>query len=167
MAITFAIGGSLLAAMKYFKKEKEEREYCCGTFLDCPLVAGCSTVFKSQTEVVTLVVVNCKEVCGLCRPLIFTVIEKERTRSIGRPALGGPFSLVDHNNKPAKSEDFLGQWVLLYFGFTHCPDICPDELEKMIEVVEEIGSEKLATVTAAQNLHPGDGFTFSCVPQIK
>ncbi|KAL7377504.1 hypothetical protein ABVT39_000633 [Epinephelus coioides] len=90
LAITFAIGGTLLGAMKYFKKEKEE------------------------------------------------LIEKERTKSIGRPALGGPFSLIDHNNKPTKSEDFLGQWILIYFGFTHCPDICPDELEKMIEVVDEI-----------------------------
>lgn len=58
---------------------------------------------------------------------------------MGRPALGGPFSLTDHHNRPRSSEDFLGQWVLLYFGFTHCPDICPDELEKMIEVVDEIG----------------------------
>uniref|UniRef100_A0A8C7YKP4 Synthesis of cytochrome C oxidase 1 n=1 Tax=Oryzias sinensis TaxID=183150 RepID=A0A8C7YKP4_9TELE len=66
------------------------------------------------------------------------LLEKERNKSIGRPALGGPFSLVDHNNKPTKSQDFLGQWVLLYFGFTHCPDICPDEIEKMIEVVDEI-----------------------------
>ncbi|TMS15385.1 Protein SCO1-like protein, mitochondrial [Larimichthys crocea] len=70
------------------------------------------------------------------------LMEKERIKSMGRPALGGPFSLVDHNNKPAKSEDFLGQWVLIYFGFTHCPDICPDELEKMIEVVDEIDNMK-------------------------
>ncbi|CAF91456.1 unnamed protein product, partial [Tetraodon nigroviridis] len=66
------------------------------------------------------------------------LIEKERTKSMGRPALGGPFSLTDHNNHPRRSEDFLGQWILIYFGFTHCPDICPDELEKMIEVVDEI-----------------------------
>lgn len=78
------------------------------------------------------------------------VIEKERTKSIGRPALGGPFSLIDHNNKPTKSEDLLGQWILIYFGFTHCPDICPDEIEKMIEVVDEIGNEKMKTDYKAQ-----------------
>lgn len=76
------------------------------------------------------------------------MIERERTRSIGRPALGGPFSLIDHNNKAVRSEDFLGQWVLIYFGFTHCPDICPDELEKMMEVVEEIdGISSLPNLT--------------------
>ncbi|XP_071752243.1 protein SCO1 homolog, mitochondrial [Centroberyx gerrardi] len=70
------------------------------------------------------------------------LIKKERNKSIGRPSLGGPFSLIDHNNKPSKSEDFFGQWVLIYFGFTHCPDICPDEIEKMIEVVDEIDKIK-------------------------
>ncbi|XP_053309148.1 protein SCO1 homolog, mitochondrial [Spea bombifrons] len=65
-------------------------------------------------------------------------IEQERHRSVGKPLLGGPFSLIDHNGQPKTDKDFLGQWVLLYFGFTHCPDICPEEIEKMILVVDEI-----------------------------
>lgn len=56
--------------------------------------------------------------------------------SIGDLMLGGPFNLVDLNGKRVSEKDFLGRWVLLYFGFTHCPDICPTELTKMGEVVD-------------------------------
>ncbi|KAM9515663.1 protein SCO1 homolog, mitochondrial [Guaruba guarouba] len=65
-------------------------------------------------------------------------LEKERNRGIGKPLLGGPFSLVSHEGQPKTNKDYIGQWVLIYFGFTHCPDICPDELQKMIEVVDNI-----------------------------
>ncbi|NXN19686.1 SCO1 protein, partial [Indicator maculatus] len=76
---------------------------------------------------------------GVFEPLlVFVELEKERNRGIGKPLLGGPFSLVSHEGQPRSSKDYIGQWVLIYFGFTHCPDICPDELEKMIEVVNEI-----------------------------
>ncbi len=67
-------------------------------------------------------------------------IEKElEDKEVGRPNVGGPFSLTSHAGKPFTENDLIGKWSLIYFGFTNCPDICPEELDKMSEAVEKIG----------------------------
>ncbi|ROT35409.1 SCO1/SenC [Sodiomyces alkalinus F11] len=64
----------------------------------------------------------------------------DATKGIGKPKVGGPFELIDQNGNPFSSEDMKGRYALVYFGFSHCPDICPDELDKMarmFDIVEE------------------------------
>lgn len=60
----------------------------------------------------------------------------KRVKSVGKPALGGPWTLVDTTGAPVTDAQLRGEYLLLYFGFTRCPDICPSELVKMGEIIE-------------------------------
>ncbi|HET6388357.1 SCO family protein [Hyphomicrobium sp.] len=57
----------------------------------------------------------------------------------GKPAVGGPFSLVDQNGKQVTDKDFLGRYMLVFFGFTNCPDICPAGLQVMTAALDKLG----------------------------
>lgn len=53
---------------------------------------------------------------------------------------GGPLDLVDHDGRPRSDRDFSGKYLLIYFGYTHCPDICPLNLEYMAEAMGRLGA---------------------------
>jgi len=62
--------------------------------------------------------------------------------TIGKPKLGGPWTLYDaKTGRPFSSEDLKGKFQLVYFGFTYCPDICPEELEKQSAVIAQVDKE--------------------------
>lgn len=56
-------------------------------------------------------------------------------------ALGGKFSLTDHTGQRVTNENYQGKWVLAFFGFTYCPDICPATLTTMSHVMEGLGAD--------------------------
>ncbi|MBA4157738.1 MAG: SCO family protein [Gemmatimonadetes bacterium] len=49
------------------------------------------------------------------------------------------FSLTDHHGEPARLEDFRGRATLLFFGFTHCPDVCPLTLQRLARAADALG----------------------------
>lgn len=64
-------------------------------------------------------------------------------RAHSEPAIGlflpGTFTLVDHNGKGVTEKSWPGQYLLIYFGYTHCPDVCPVTLEKIAKAVDALG----------------------------
>ncbi|MGL4286350.1 MAG: SCO family protein [Phreatobacter sp.] len=59
----------------------------------------------------------------------------------GPSAIGGAFSLVDQTGRPVTEKDLAGKPSLVFFGFTHCPDICPTKLFEMTQVLDRLGAD--------------------------
>lgn len=57
----------------------------------------------------------------------------------GLPSIGGAFELVDKDGKVWKDKDFKGKPMLVYFGYSYCPHICPEALSHMTQALEELG----------------------------
>lgn len=70
----------------------------------------------------------------------------DSNKGVGRPQVGGPFELIDQNGKKMTQEDLKGKYSLVYFGFTHCPDICPEELDKMATMFDIVEAERPGAV---------------------
>jgi protein SCO1 len=56
-------------------------------------------------------------------------------------AVGGPFHLIDQDGKAVSDEDLKGRPFLVFFGFTHCPDICPTTLFDMSQMLHALGPD--------------------------
>ncbi len=68
-------------------------------------------------------------------------------RSSGTALVGGPIKLTDHKGAAASDEAFRGRYMLVFFGYTYCPDVCPAGLQVMTAALEELGAK-------ADNIQP-------------
>lgn len=62
-------------------------------------------------------------------------------QTTGKALVGGPFSLVEASGKRVTEKDFAGRPLLVYFGFTHCPDVCPAGLQVIAAALDQLGDK--------------------------
>ncbi len=72
---------------------------------------------------------------------IFLVTGKSPVQAPAPSAIGGPFRLIDHNGQTVTEADLKGKPFLVFFGFTHCPDICPTTLFEVSEILGKLGPD--------------------------
>ena len=77
-----------------------------------------------------------------------------RVQTSGKALVGGPFKLIDQSGKDVTDRDFRGRHMLVFFGFTHCPDICPAELQVMSAALDQLGDEAHKVVPVFITLDP-------------
>jgi protein SCO1/2 len=82
---------------------------------------------------------------------IVMIIPRHSTQS---SSVGGPFTLTDQNGKTVTDANFKGEPFLVFFGFTHCPDVCPTTLYEMSEVLKRLGPDAQKTAALFVTVDP-------------
>jgi cytochrome oxidase Cu insertion factor (SCO1/SenC/PrrC family) len=69
----------------------------------------------------------------------FTAAEMMEDLMYGHGTVGGPFTLTDQTGKQRSDSDFRGKLMIVYFGYTFCPDICPADLMAITQALDALG----------------------------
>jgi protein SCO1/2 len=73
--------------------------------------------------------------------ILNTDMRPARVQTSGEALIGGPFELVGKDGSTVTDEVFRGKYMLVFFGYTHCPDICPAELQVMAAALDGLGKD--------------------------
>jgi len=80
-------------------------------------------------------------------PNQFTAAEMMDDLMYGRGRVGGPFTLIDQAGRTRSDSEFRGKLMIVYFGYTFCPDVCPTDLMAITQALDALGS-------LAENIQP-------------
>jgi protein SCO1/2 len=79
---------------------------------------------------------------GLCLAVVLVVSDRVATPPVPQAAaIGGAFNLTDQNGRAVTEQDVKGKPFLVFFGFTHCPDVCPTTLFDVSEIFRKLGPD--------------------------
>jgi protein SCO1/2 len=78
---------------------------------------------------------------ALCFGVVLIVVGRLSSPVAQIAAIGGPFKLTDQNGQVVTDQDLKGHPFLVFFGFTHCPDVCPTTLFEVSEVLRALGPD--------------------------
>lgn len=71
----------------------------------------------------------------------YALMNRGQPSGTGIALVGGPFTLTDQNGRRVTEKDFLGKYMLAFFGYTYCPDVCPTELQVMMAALDALGPD--------------------------
>src|SRR5262245_51167075 len=91
---------------------------------------------------------------GAAALIVTSKAQDPQVGTTGTALIGGPFTLIDQNGKTITDRDFRGKYMLVFFGFTHCPDICPAELQVMSAALDALGPKVEEVVPVFVTLDP-------------
>jgi len=93
------------------------------------------TFLKSKSIInIVLLFITCISLLACSRPVF-------QGADISNGPIGGPFTLTDHHGKLRHSDEFKGKVVVLFFGFTQCPDVCPTTMSELKSTMEQLGEQ--------------------------
>src|SRR5580704_10802285 len=101
---------------------------------------------KTKATPFALIAVAIAGVLVLAAGLLIGLAFRDSTKGVaGGPlaaSVGGPFSLIDQYGKPFTEANLKGRWQLVFFGYTHCPDVCPTALNDLSLALDQLGAKK-------------------------
>jgi protein SCO1/2 len=95
----------------------------------------------AQTSRILLIIAAFAAGLALCLSVVLLVAQRGSVPPPQAAAVGGPFKLIDQDGRTVTEQDLKGKPFLVFFGFTHCPDVCPTALFEMSEVFRKLGPD--------------------------
>ena len=77
------------------------------------------------------------------------------TGTVAGASIGGPFTLTNHRGEIVTERDYLGKHTLIFFGFTHCPDICPTTMNEIAFALDQLGGKSKDVNAVFVTIDPG------------